>query len=215
MKMKFRMTFILTIVCLNAAFVFGQEKALEKDAFDSAVNGAQKKLAKQAYRRTNVYEMFDDRDSEPTKSSKTVTEIALSGAIRWLVESDGKKYEMILVDGKRYKKEDGGPWKLDESAGGYGRGCGAETKDLSYKVKEKSDLNGKKANLYESVQKMLGISCGKESADELWTERYWIGEDGTLLKSESIFEDIGKKSMRRDVSVYEYDPNIKIEAPVK
>lgn len=217
MKRKIRVLIVLAIVGLNAAFVFGQQKSIEKDAFNRAVQNAQKKLADRSYRRTNVFEVFDNPDAAPTMTTRTVTEFALSGAIRWQVEEDGKKYEMILVEGKRYRREGGGKWQVEETKAGYGQGCGAQSKDATYTLVENVKLNGKTASLYENSVKMIGNSCGMNgtSADEVWTERYWIAGDGTLLKTERIVQDMVKKNMHRDVTVFEFDPNIKIVAPIK
>jgi len=85
----------------------------------------------------------------------------------------------------------------------------------SYKVFEEIDLNGKTVNLYERVEK-LNI-CGAEGDDrkEIWTKRYWITDDALLLRTEFDNENIKTKSITRSTTVYEYNPNIKIEAPVK
>jgi hypothetical protein len=47
----------------------------------------------------------------------------------------------------------------------------------------------------------------------VWTRRLWINQKGWMIKYESIFTDFRGTSMT--TISYEYDPTIKIEAPIK
>lgn len=209
--------FILTIILFNAALIFGQEKSLEKSTFESVVDRATKKLIGKTYRSTSLYEVFEYDTSTPAKSVKSITEQVPPDRFRWLSETAGQKIETIRIGGKSYKRENDGQWILESGAGaGAGMGCGASMESESYKVSEKVQLNGAVVNLYEGIERWKSVYCGSNDGDpEVWTKRFWISTDGLLLKTEDITEIPDKKFMRRNVTVYEYDLKIKIEAPVK
>lgn len=216
MKINFRLMLVLSMVFLNAAFVFGQEKLIEKKDYQEITTKAYANLKGKAYRTIYTYETFPDRNSSTTKSSKTITERVPPDRFRWIFESDGEKKEIIQIGPKRYIKLNNNEWKVDDGAGlGNGAGGGAQVESESYKLIATNSLNGQIVDVYEKTEKLKNFSAGDENRQEIWTTRYWIAKDGLLMKAEHEYETVSTKSLVREVTIYEYDPNIKIEAPVK
>lgn len=69
----------------------------------------------------------------------------------------------------------------------------------------------------EHISKFTSPMTGKIIETELhqiW--KYWIGKNGLMLRGELISEKVNPKTLSvRGVWNYEYDPNIRIEAPIK
>jgi hypothetical protein len=217
MNRTFRLIVVVSIVFLNAAFIYGQEKSLEKWMFRSIVDQAFEDLEGKTYRRLNVYETFNDRNGAPVKTVKTMTERIAPDRFRLIDESKGQKIEKIQIGSKTYQREGTGEWKEGKSSSGLiiGGGCGSVVEFESYKVLKNSSLDGETANLYEMTSKLINMNCSANSKSEFQTKRFLISKDGLLLKTENIYEDAEKKSLRRETTTYEYDPKIKIEAPIK
>jgi len=215
MKNKIQIIIVSLIVFLNAALIAGQEKTIEKANFLEITAKAEEKLEGKTYRKTTVNETFVARDSKPLKSSKTIFETIPPDRTRWIRDDETGKLEAITIGAKRYIRKNGGEWKENYGGGvGNGIGCGARIESESYTVIENTKLDGKTVNLYEMKKKLTNVSCGEDSRDQVWLERYWITKDGMYLKTEDEYEYVGEHSFRRSTAIYEYDPNIKIEAPV-
>ena len=212
--MKFRVIVVLSSILLNAALIFGQENILEQGEFRSIVEKAGRNLYGKTYRTINTYETLDARITVPEKSVKIVTERISPDRFRRIEESNGQQVEIIRVGENRYIRENDGEWKEESGSGIIERtGCGALVESAVYKVIENSDLDGKTVDLYEMTKKLNDQSCGDNGKFES-IGRYWISKDGLLLKTEEIYEDVEKTSLKRKVTIYEHDPNIKIESPI-
>lgn len=221
MKNTYRLILVLLTVLLCPVFLYGQEKALEKSMFISIIDQSLKDLEGKTFRRINTFETFDAPNTAPVKTLKSTFERTAPDRFRWSGELNGQKVERIQIGEKNYYRENGGKWteKKPDSGLTIGEGCGSIVEFQSYKVYRNISLEGKTANLYEMTQKLNFIGCDIRAAGSsnlmLSTKRFWISEDGSLLQTEYIDEDVEKKSRKREVSVYEYDAGIKIEAPVK
>jgi hypothetical protein len=124
--------------------------------------------------------------------------------------------DIILVDDKGYRKEDG-KWIVDDMMGSIASSMSnmfnADIVDsmagMMKEVKQvgTEDLNGQKVRVYEytSEGSMMGI-------DSKSTTRIWVREsDGLPLKQINDGEAAGVRSIT--TQTIEYDPNIKVEAP--
>jgi hypothetical protein len=213
--MKFRVIVVLSSIFLNAALIFGQENILEQSAFQTLVEKAGKNLYGKTYRTINTYETFDAPNTAPVKSVKIVTERISPDRFRLIEESDGQQVEIIRVGEKGYIRQNNADWKEESGPGIIERtGCGTLVESAVYKVIENSDLDGKTVDLYEMTKKLNDQSCGDNGKFQS-IGRYWISKDGLLLKTEEIYEDVEKTSFKRTITIYEHDPNIKIESPVE
>jgi len=212
--MKFRVIVVLSIIFLNAALIFGQEKILEQSEFQSLVEKAGKNLYGKTYRTVNTYETFDAPNTAPVKSVKIVSERIPPDRFRRLEEFNDRKVEIIRVGEHGYIRENNDDWKEEPGPVISPNGCGPLVESAIYKVIENSNLDGQTVDLYEMTKKLNYISCGDNGKFES-TGRYWISKDGLLLKTEEIYQDVEKQYVKRSVTIYEHDPTINIEAPVE
>lgn len=139
------------------------------------------------------------------------------------IEEGGK--EVIVIGQTMYVKEDG-RW----------RNLGTQMSDMAEKMKERA----RKMSAEERAEAMKGLTADYKSlADEMLDGRptavyemhsqmdthmpgvgpivtitkYWVGKsDGLFRKEETDGEEAGMKI--KTTQTYEYDPNIRIEAPI-
>ena len=127
----------------------------------------------------------------------------------YVYESDSttKKYDSIRIGEKRYIRHESGDWEIDKSEPKYGIGAGSRA---TVKLLEKTFFNGRAVSVYEVVSD----EYFSDSGDWRITSRYWLSEENLLLKTESEIVDKKNNVLSKQISIYDYDPNIKIEAPV-
>ena len=215
MNMQYRIIFGLAVIFLTGAVVFGQERSLEKAEFEAVVKQATDKSLSKTRRETETIEMFAGGSSSPTSTRKSVSEVVPPD--RYYIRDVDNNSERIRIGTKWFSRKNNEAWK-QESGLGYGRGngCGANVEYAVYKVFENTKLGAQTVSLYEMTSKLNDMSCTTEkSRIEIWVERYWIARDGTLLKEEKLTQDGEKRLLKRFETVYEYDPKIRIEAPIK
>ena len=131
-----------------------------------------------------------------------------------------KKNESIIINKIRYCRKDDGDWKQTNEYCGYGAGIGGPSNIIStkYTVKD-TKINDQKAKLYEefTVYKNNYSSNKDKEGFSFWQERYWLSEDGFILREESgsgLLEP--ERLYRQETITYEYNPkNLEIEAPIK
>ena len=216
MKKNLKFVAALAVVLLNTALIFAQEKTIEKEEFWKIVSASQSSLIAKPYRSVSIYEDFENGRSTPSKSSKSIFEAVPPDMSRKIEETGNQRKETIRIGSKRYIKLNNGPWKIDKSGEAYVSGGAVKIESESFKVTENILLDGKNVDLYEmkSISKDTGF--GSDSAREITrivTERCWISKDGLPLKSEREYSKPGYVS--RYILIYEQDPNIKIENPLK
>ena len=126
--------------------------------------------------------------------------------------------EIILVDGKAYRKQDNS-WVEDEMMASIASGLTGMFSDTAIasmtgmikdvKQSGSEDIDGQKTRVYEFTSE--GTIMGIESKS---SGRMWVRElDGLPVKQVVDGEAAGMKSIT--TQIIEYDPNIKIEAPVQ
>lgn len=74
-------------------------------------------------------------------------------------------------------------------------------------------VNNQTADLYQIVTNRKYIYPTKNYTD-VQTESYWFDASGRFVKILEEYYDGDTKNVSRKTEEYEYDPNIKIEAPV-
>jgi len=234
-----------SIVLLNATLIFGQARSIEKEKFWEAWRQSETKGQDKTYRSTETVETFFGSSSKPAKSSKRVFETIPPDKMHSIEITGNKKKESVRIGSKLYVRLNNGPWKIDNSLGTSLLTVGPTIESESYKVTENVLLNGQTVSLYEGTQKYrLGyesmegstcLICGGQNITGIWMIRYWISKAGLLLKSEYDTTETGTKldsvgigsgalpkkesdkieAARREKTIYEYDPNIRIENPLK
>jgi len=154
-----------------------------------------------------------------TKSHFRVNEVLLPNRNRSYAKlTEGDKVtevEQITIDHMQYNRKDNEPWtKVDLRKSGSGSGSGVSggtSRQSSQYSVEATFINGRSVQLFE------WLLVNGDGAELAFNEmRRWIGDDGLPYREEDVK---GKLSPREETSkrvvTYEYDPNIKIEAPIK
>jgi hypothetical protein len=225
-KIGFVKLFIL-FVCFASLNVFGQQRReISKQEFLDAYQKAGEKTKTFAVRLVSKSERYSGgkvqstenftSESIPPDKNHTITEIKRFDADKSF------SIERILIGGDEYKRESGGDWtrRNFNEVGKTPNPISSKAVENSskYYLTENAQFGNQTANLYElSVENKITIPSRNGAVREFVSyrkEKRWISRDGRLLKME-LEDESGEapKNVSRRVWTYEYDPNIKIEAP--
>lgn len=216
MKSTLRIILFLTFALFNVAIVFGQEKEITAEEFWAVEEKGDAYLGKNAYRETSIWEKFDDRDlTELIKKSKSIYEFVPPFRTHSISEDENGRTERITIGTKAYIREGKEKWRLEKSSDKktvVGLSNENQKKEIKYKFLEENLLNGKKVKVYQRTITYLGEIWEKRYVG---TETYWIDVSGHYLKFVWERKDFISNSFTRQTSIYQYDPKIKITAPIK
>jgi len=214
------------LVFLSAGLIFAQEKKITAAEMTAVQNKAKEKLNGQRYRVRMTSGVYQNPNSKtPSWSGKTITEYAPEG-IHSITEANDNgqrsRRETITLGERRFVKTNDEAWK-ELSSGQEGGGgfvnmgttvpVSKEDKSIEYKYLGKKSVDNREAEVYQ-IKTRLNIASNFTTGVSVSTERFWYDADNRLIKTEreSRFND---KPVQDMVLLYEYDPTIKIEAPVK
>lgn len=225
--MKKNVITVSLIILIFSVFssVPAQEKKISEQEFVALRKNASEKIKDKSYRVKMTGE-----------SSTIVTDPAPSWFTTSIIEhtSDGyhnvyetksadkvTRNEEIKVGNRKYIRLNNEAWKEVSTTSPQGvsdSGSGAVTliksdKTVEWKYKGKKSLNGQNTDLYE-VKTTTKFKLRDKDITSIFTERFWLSQDGLVLKTESESER-NKKVFSHAVYEYEYDPSIKIESPIK
>jgi hypothetical protein len=206
--------FLLSIV-LFVGDLAGQNGTISREEFNTIRDTYNAILKKEKYRIRHTHEVFPYVGAEPERIDKWITEFAPPDRIRsrfGLNQSDPeKKYERIVI-GPRAFWNKGGEWKeIGPDSAGFGLSSGPNSVDYYFRGNAK--VGKKDARLYEVISSSI-FNQGQTRVTSYYKTKYWIGKDGRVLKTVGESDGLGS-NRSRTTAEYEYDPNIKIEAPIK
>ena len=198
------------------------ENIIQESVFNEILTKATENLKGKTYRLTKTEEDFADRNSSSESITTNILEIVPPDKRREVeeVKSPTKNTRLERIwDGKNlYEKENNGEWKKYSGGGGISQDITSGRVTTTYKFIGKELLNEKNANVYETETHRIANKFTRTSqyqVEYIVKTKYWISEDGYFLKTLKESEVVGSKSLKRETEIYEYDPNIKIEAPIK
>lgn len=176
-----------------------------------------------SYRMQRVTERYEDMEQPATHRSEVVQFYTPPDSTHTIVRHENRgavtRTETISVAGTRYVRKNEGEWTRESSASGSGGGSGygawgdPQTKpqiETEIASKGKDKVNGVSSNLFVITRKYI-------FPDKVSTivEKIWFDEKGLLMRvlSES---DGGhpKQFLDRTDTIYNYDPNVRIKAPI-
>jgi len=171
---------------------------------------------------TETIEYFPDRDANVEGITTKILEIVVPDKKREVEEikspTKNSKLERIW-DGKNlYEKQNDGEWKKYGGGSSVGGSITSGQTTTTYRFVGKESLNNRTADVYESESLRVANKMTRTSqyrVEYVTKTKYWISEDGLLLKMIKESEVVGSKALSRETAIYEYDSNIKIEAPIK
>ena len=238
-----RYTFYLSVtllalgICASvlSSCVLGQEKTntksnekiadanvIEESKFKELLAKATEILKGKTYRLTETIEYFPDRDANSESVTTKILEILQPDKRREVekIKSPTKNSRLERIwDGKNlYEKQDDGEWKKYSGGGGMSSDFTSGRTTTIYKFVGKETLNNRTVDLYESESRRVANKMTQTSqyrVEYVTKTKYWISEDSLLLKTVKESEVVGLKALSRETAIYEYDSNIKIEAPIK
>lgn len=229
MKNYFNSIVLCGLLFSSLLNVFSQEKSLNEQEFTALRNTASEKLKSRNYRVVMSSESYKSvNDSSPYYFTSEITEYILPDRRHYILERKTElnttREETISIGQRKYSRQNNEVWKEllpvgNNNGGGSGSGSGFSgsplnyEKTIEYKYKGKETVKNQKADLYE-VLTTTKYNSPNFRATTIMTERFWFDKDGMFLKTE-IESKINNKVNSHTVREYEYDPKIKIEAPVK
>lgn len=215
------------LICLANLNAYGQQKReIPKQEFFGAYSKAVAKTAELAHRIISKNEVFygDKINSIENNTIEFIPPDSNHSVFETKALDFNKTFlnERIRIGNIVYKRQNGGDWtketvkpKEKNSNKNYEK---LVENNPEFYLSENVSLNGETANLYElSVERIFTSQTSANQTKEsvsYWKEKRWISRDGRLLKMELEVESQGlPKRGNRRVSTYQYDSNIKIEAP--
>jgi hypothetical protein len=225
----------LTFVLFASVNVFAQEKTIQRAEFETITRSSSRLMAGKPRRiirtqqstveiapQTNVSNASAKSLPPSTILVKSVTEVLPEVGFRSIYEfnssSKNIKKEIIKVAGKTYTREGNGEWTETFSEITSKRESAARNivNQVEYKSFGSDRLGNQNTSIYAKIErsKFTNPSDNRESISST-TTKYWYGEDGRLLKRERTREIRNGKMISKfnSTTVFELDPNIKIEAP--
>lgn len=127
---------------------------------------------------------------------------------------------MIEIGDSYYCRKNDGEWVRSKSACGTGGGIGGGPSDVrssKYTVEE-IKIDKKKAKLYTSYITYKNTFSPRSDKENLyyWENKFWLNSDGFVIREELKRGLLSPERLdEQESKTYEYDPNIKIEAPIK
>lgn len=198
------------------------ENAIEEGKFREIISKATAGLEKKTYRLTKTEEDFSDRKAAAEVVETNILEIVQPNKRREVKEikspTENTRLETIY-DGKMfYEKKDNGEWTTytGRSSGSSDFTSGRTTTTNRFAGKE--TINNQTADVYEAESHRIANKMTRTSryrVEYIVKTKYWISKDGLFLKTLRESEIAGNDGLRRETEIYEYDPKIKIKAPIK
>ena len=224
MKRALRLFGLLLLTAGTAASIAAQEKRITEAEITALRNKAAEKLNGQKYRIKMTSGVYRNPNSKtPTWTNNSIIEYAPEGS-RSITEinNNGQRSlsEMITLGERRFMKTNNEAWEELPATQGFGGGSGVAVsseekvkRGVEYKYLGKKMVDDRETDLYEIKTTTKITSRGKTGVSVV-TERFWFSRDNQFIKteSESRYDD---KPVQHTVRRYEYDPNIKIVAPIK
>lgn len=208
---------VIMIVVVFACSGLAQKLVITEKQYQDADSAAWRYLDDHSYR-------FRQTREEAGNPAPTVTvlvyEIVPSGESRSIeTEKTGDvatTTETIQTKKKVFKRKNGGKWTVEKLEPNRFTIIGTRVEDE--RVKEFSItpdvmLGDVKTDLYEHNETITYKSTALPGTNS-FTQRFWLDKKGVRLKTEYIFKRADGGILERTTTVYEYDPKLRIEAPV-
>lgn len=221
--MKITKYIVLTAICLvfsATSFAQFQGKEITKEEYYGPWRAAQQKGRTLSRRKVSKTEIL--KDGKVSATDEWTYESVLPDRIRYIhTETEGdrvRRTEEINIGKTKYCRRENGPWE-NVSASCIGGGVGGISNTLSFRYsKETIKPNKEDVQLFRQYITYKDTYSKTKDTEGLsyYETKYWLSKDGLLITEEFRYGLIDSNTVKRiTVDTYEYDPNIKIEAPIK
>lgn len=230
MNRLLKLLVIASLIIVAVQNTVGQERRVMAKELDDLKAKAYSILKQKPHRQNAHFESFDGLDLVPFDKwqrtiefldSETKREVSVgkfrnryTGVIR-------HRIERVYKDNRKFVRFDDDPWKVDPSADGPVRGSDLETlyarspnvvSEFMYKGKVK--INNISVDRYEVTRKYIDQYRGSERS-RIFKGYFLFDKKGRLLKTEYETNKLDGQYSYHYIQEFEYDPKMKIEAPVK
>lgn len=219
MRRLFLFGFVAMVVGIGAASVpvAAQKAVSSQEQMTAARNKSWTMNAKRPQRSVSEHKWFNNGDVVRTVTS--VFEYLSDDRLRTLVRTvDSERvteYENIRIGEIRYKRNHKMPWAIAEvveaPASYSGPIAAGENRSVRQWTSESVFLDSLSATLFEQIT----VTPNEKTGLEMSEMRYWFGPDGSMLREEIIMGTAFPRIVTEEiVRTYEYDPVLKIAAPI-
>lgn len=216
---------IFFLLCLSVLNIYGQRNEISKTEFSAVHEKPAENSGKLSRRVVSEGYIYDSSGAKLREIKKEVYETESPN--RWRLSMESKNFdfditstfEVIMFDGIEYQRENGGEWtqkKVEKPQNTIGK---TAEKSVKYFITKNVSVENRIADLVEIESKIVyqAVDYKTKAVSDYAvqrTQKYWISGD-LIIKSEIIIENgETNKPTLRHTSIYQYDPNIKIEAPM-
>jgi hypothetical protein len=212
-----RIGFLAGLVCLVISNGSAQKRLVESKSLSDALSRAGERTSEKQKNVESITEEYADGTVilRTIASSQFVSSDRYRSYLKTERLGKGTEKEVIRIGDVIYTRENDGPWikEFRSPFAGLELCCGLQSPSriVSQVSVESVFLGNFQSDLYER----LTIKEGK-SGLEMIESRYWIGLEGFLLQEEEVEGTFSPRVVKnRRLVKYDYEPNIKIEAPIK
>lgn len=218
---------IVLILCLFLS-ASAQETTFKEEDLQALTRAAlSEKLKNKTYRLTTVSVLYNEGKTIPTKTIKTISEVVPPERRRYFSETETaegvERSESIYIGKKMFFRKDNGEWKESNGYGiGIGEGNGIGSGDnpriqieqtVQRNLKRGETLGTQTVDFYETIH-ITRYKYLSNIYSIITRTSYWFDNNGLHVKSTDEYENTETKMISRSTNEYEYDQNIKIEAPI-
>jgi len=211
---KSKILFPITIGFILISNIYGQSGKIKYDLFSSVTKKAVEKS--EIFPRRHIVAEETYKNGNLVRTDTLIWEAVSTEKYRIIrtekIGDNLTKLEEITIDGNVYKRENDSKWKKEEWY--FKHGFTRQTTEIlgctEYSVKE-TTFDNRKAQIFEQFS--IGIDGAALTYEQ---EDFWISGNGSLLKQENTYGLLNPRNVLwHKTLIYEYDANIKIEAPTK
>lgn len=209
------------IILMTFSFAYSQEKTIDESEFTEIIKKTEKNLEGKTYRLTKTKESFIDKELKPEFVEVSLKETVPPNKWRTVEEyksaTKNTKTERIWDGQNLYERKDDGAWAKYLGGGGVNWSSASGRITKTFKFIEKTVFNNQNVNVYVMEMNRFANKFTQTSMYQVHyieKTKFWIGEDGTILKKVIESEIEGSKQLVRDTWIYEYDSTITIDSPI-
>lgn len=212
------MKFLFTCLILSFGVVGVGAQGFSQSENDLAElrRRAQKVLAETPHRIKFTVEMRDSTDAEWEPYSYQVREVVPPDR-SYLRQFTGLRLEVIKIGAATYQRSPGGDWK-EVVPDGYTGGTVTQVRPPTYQTEEITDtVSGDSSAKKFRTNSQSTISLNRDGTivDIKGTRNESFDESGRFVRIEYLHFNWERRRFQRNREEFEYDPTIRIEAPIK
>lgn len=202
------------------ASVGNAQEIISNDEYWKPIRAAHAKRETLASRKTQVIvSTYDGKESREEWIYINHPPDRVHYILKSTADGKTKRTEQINIASVKYCKREGEEWKIVTSYCIPGGGIGGPSNIIqSVYEKESGKLNKQKVTILRNYTTYLNTYSKTADKDgpSYMEFRYWLNSEGLIVQFESKKGLVSSsKPSSTTVERYEYDPKIKIEAPIK